>query len=207
MTAKPIIFSAPMVRAIIAGRKTQTRRVLNPQPNMMNGGHPLYDGRGSYSVEGGWKRMPFCHGDRLWVRETWRPIGDAPLSECVDHRDIRFRATVSVVEDAISTWRSPIYMPRWASRIELLVTDVRVQRLHDIEGQHPTESDAIAEGVNAIHHGDGAYYYSAFRDRPNGKNWGDPFDAFRELWTSIHGAGAWEANPWVAAIRFERVTP
>jgi len=86
-------------------------------------------------------------------------------------------------------WRPSIHMPRWASRITLRITDVRVERLQDIEGQHPSESDAIAEGVRAIHHGDGDYYYSAFRDVPHPKNWSDPADAFREVWNSINGAG------------------
>lgn len=94
-------------------------------------------------------------------------------------------------------------MPRRLSRLTLLVTDVRVQRLQDIEGQHRTESDAIAEGVNEIHHGDGEYYYSAFRDEPHSKNWCDPADAFKELWNSINGPDAWDANPWVAAINFD----
>lgn len=98
-------------------------------------------------------------------------------------------------------------MPRRWSRITLVITDVRVQRLQDIEGQHPSESDAIAEGVHAIHHGDGEYYYSAFRDEPNPKNWHDPADAFRELWDSINASRGfgWDANPWVWALTFRKV--
>jgi hypothetical protein len=71
---RPIIFSGPMIRALLEGRKTMTRRVLKPQPNIMNGNHPLYDGFGSYSVDGGWKLLPYAPGDRLWCREAHKII-------------------------------------------------------------------------------------------------------------------------------------
>ncbi len=99
--------------------------------------------------------------------------------------------------------RPSIHMPRWASRLTLELTDVRVERLQDMEGQHPSESDAIAEGVNKIHHGDGAYYYSAFRNEPHPKNWCDPTDAFRELWEKLNGNGSWDLNPWVWVLSFK----
>lgn len=103
--------------------------------------------------------------------------------------------------------RPSIHMPRWASRILLEITAVRVERLQGGDGETAFESRYLAEGVNRIHHGDGEYYYSAFRNEPHPKNWCDPFDAWRELWVSINGIESWEANPWVWVVEFKRVTP
>jgi len=160
-----------------------------------------------------------CVADRLWVRETWAvgacAEGLAPAElhpgfwsgERSDNGGLWYRAGGEPSHPVTprGVWRAPIHMPRWASRLTLTVTDVRVQRLQDMEGQHPSESDAIAEGIRAIHHGDGAYYYSAFRDDPHPKNWRDPTDAFRELWDSLNGkraGAAWNDNPWVVALTF-----
>lgn len=187
MTERPIIFSAPMVRAILEGRKTMTRRILKPQPNMLNGGKPLNNGRGSYSVEAGWKRYPYAVGDRLWVREAFSyswVVSDDP--------DRRHLMPVWYWADGnpdSGSWSKPkpsIHMPRWASRITLEITDVRAQRLQEI-----SEDDANAEGC--IHHHDPA---------GDGQN---VIEQFSYLWTSIHGPGSWDANPWVAAITFRRV--
>ena len=226
MTDRPIIFSAPMVRALLEGSKTQERRILKPQP--------FIDAMGN-AVWGKWNfgqnarnephidhikdcnlprhRFPFRVGDRLWVRETWQVAQKFTdvvevryrASERASHTEFVEQIPIAIALNASVTfpkWRSPIHMPRWASRLTLTVTDVRVQRLQDMEGQHPSESDAIAEGVNKIHHGDGDYYYSAFRNEPHPKNWCDPTDAFRELWNGLHGPDAWDANPWVAALTF-----
>lgn len=239
MTDRPTIFSAPMVRALLEGSKTQERRILKPQP--------FIDAMGN-AVWGKWNfgqnarnephidhikdcnlprhRFPFRVGDRLWVREAFLPdpprgfppwdenhMSDVEWDGCgcpLDGVPMAFRDPSYCIykcdekwADAQDwKWRSPIHMPRWASRLTLTVTDVRVQRLQDMEGQHPSESDAIAEGVNKIHHGDGDYYYSAFRNEPHPKNWCDPTDAFRELWNGLHGPDAWDANPWVAALTF-----
>ncbi len=207
MTDRPILFSDPMVRALLEGRKTQTRRVLKPQP--------LFDA--ADECIGQAFASKFEPGDRLWVKEThcgflgtlpsdWERTGTRTSAmPCGETVHLHYRADGGEIPWPHLKWKPSIYMPRWASRLTLLVTDVRVQRLQDIEGQHPTESDAIAEGVNAIHHGDGEYYYSAFRTEPHPKNWCDPADAFRELWNSIHGPDAWAENPWVAAISFDVV--
>ena len=225
MTERPILFSAEMVRVILDGRKTQTRRKMKVQPwpgatVEVGPYHPHIVDRNGESqpgpatfgaiwdhqdiVNGGdaGLRCPYgAPGDTLWVRETW-----APHPHGVMRCGAVYRADLGAVPDA-SRWRPSIHMPRWASRITLRITDVRVERLQDIEGQHPSESDAIAEGVRAIHHGDGDYYYSAFRDVPHPKNWSDPADAFREVWNSINGAGAWDDNPWVWVVGFERGKP
>jgi hypothetical protein len=145
MTDRPLILSGLEVRAVIEGRKTQFRRVLKPQPNALNGGLPLNNGYGAYSTEDGWKKYPYALGDRLWVRETWRRawpassysdgivyIADAPKSLGMDEYSTRHK------------WNPSTQMPRTASRLTLVVTDVRVQRVQDI-----SEDDAMAEGVTS----------------------------------------------------------
>lgn len=227
MADRGIIFSAPMVRALLDGRKSQTRRVLKPQPNLLAGGiwyrawpatHPLewsylYGDR----VAADCAKVRFARGDRLWVREAWR-VGawhygngqiavdykDGPRKEWLDagdhllplidqSRDDAQKAGTALRHsyyeytwspgDGPCRWRSPIHMPRWASRLTLTVTDVRLQRLGEI-----TEADAIAEGCPA----------QTLEDLAGM----DPRGWYRDLWNSLHGADAWDANPWVAAYSF-----
>lgn len=211
MTERPILFSAPMVRALLAGTKTQTRRVVKPQPFAQ----PEDDGSGGWEVYAGDElsgtmRCPFgAPGDRLWVRETWKVSSESnhyPTDE--KHLYVEFRAGAvagtgqqrskfSVERDAelaraawgngkSHAWRPSIHMPRWASRITLEVTDVRVERLQAI-----SEADAMAEGIER---GEAAMYRSAT-------------EAFVDLWESINGAGSWRRNPWVWVVEFKRVTP
>jgi hypothetical protein len=253
---RPILFSGPMVRAILEGRKTQTRRIVTHKKQLppewatfaqeitslihgKPGWHPI--GLFQWSeeqLENGplkpLRRWPYrdledavynnfavqCPyggpGDRLWVRETslpdfpkefsyydwsWREVPNQYRKPkyCI------YRADHPDWNDI--KWHPSIHMPRWASRILLEITKVRVERLQNMEGVHPKESDALAEGINAIHHGDGDYYYSAFRDSPSGHNWIDPADAFKELWETINGKGSWESNPWVWVIEFKRIKP
>lgn len=203
MKERPIIFSGPMVRAILDGRKTQTRRIVKPTKcrdimcdmvpceiaGEVNGESPDY----RYSSYG----KP---GDRLWVRETWARYNTDQHSH-----DIAYRATQPADWPSDGNWRPSIFMPRALSRITLEITAVRVERLQDGEGETAFESRYLAEGVYRIDHGDGDYYYSAFRDEPDPHNWSDPADAFKELWQSIHGPGSWDANPWVWVIKFKRV--
>ena len=246
MTERPILFSAEMVRAILKGDKTQTRRkapirelkILQHPGDMLTWSVSFMKAiKGTLTSHSGGKFSdlqarsiiasqfnPYGKpGDTLWVRETWGAVSptDEPVPLALGQCEIEYRADLppgcthgpgewpadARNDPEAPKWRPSIQMPRWASRITLRITGVRVERLQDIEGQHPSESDAIAEGVRAIHHGDGDYYYSAFRDVPHPKNWSDPADAFREVWNSINGAGAWEANPWVWVLSFERVKP
>lgn len=198
MTDRPIIFSAPMVTALLDGRKSQTRRVLKPQPEYLGGYGDEDD-----PEEWGWideDGMPlsvldispngYRKGDRLWVREHWYTVAaydDLAPSEMGGEEPIRYNADGTwqtwgyPVPRFHSRFRQGIHMPRWASRLTLVVTDVRVQRLRDI-----TEADAIREGVTLIE-----------------ESLENPRDAFALLWNSIHGPDAWDANPWVAAISFE----
>ena len=196
MKERPIIFSAPMVRAILEGRKTQTRRIVKPQPE------PIPDDVWqSRHYDNGWwwacsqartmvavrDMSAFCpYGstrDRLWVKESHalcNAIGN-------NYTNIIWRAGPwrNGIEPS-AKWRSPIHMPRWAARITLEITDIRVERLQDI-----SEADAQAEGVteSIVLPGDRGSFVASFG----------------YLWQQIHGPKSWAANPWVWVIEFERV--
>lgn len=180
MTDRPIIFSAPMIRAILDGRKSQTRRIIKLSAKYQ------------------------C-GDRLWVRENGIQLGNAiDKGYGPDGYEIcgfRYAADNSTIYLAgmfeghdYERRRNSIYMPRWASRLTLTVTDVRIQRLHDI-----SEKDAKAEGVESREG-----YWGTWNNDGTMKCGGSPFarEAFRCLWVNIHGTDAWDKNPWVAAITF-----
>lgn len=225
MKERPILFSAPMVRAILAGTKTQTRRVVKPQPSTgwefeappvfgrITSPHPKQGRFGVFIRKGVGTDFPQIDlipcpfgkpGDRLWVRENFYQDGQWSLRlgrEPDDPRGGFWSATSRVIYAADGTplpdpipgnqWRSrpSIHMPRWASRITLEITDVRVERLQDISGM-----DAKREGVSVPAHTpeDGADLDYARR-------------GFRRLWEEIHGGGSWEKNPWVWAIEFKRL--
>ena len=212
MKERPILFSGQMVRAILDGSKTQTRREYKA------GNGRIWPNRNDRP---GMKQIirncPYGQpGDRLWVRETWQhanhPFGpylpDTPVFYRADYlNDPHGPDGELSPEGKYRVWRPSIHMPRTASRITLEVTGVRVERLQDMEGQapYPGESSAMAEGVNRIDHGRGDFYFSAFRNQPHPKNWNDPVDAFRELWESINGPGSWDINPWVWVVEFKRI--
>lgn len=205
MKERPILFSAPMVRAILAGTKIQTRRILNPQPGVTVGKtpgtarlveltkirrHPRaaieLDASGTRSSR--IYRTPYgMPGDRLWVRETW--ADDAEAIYDTGRRDTYYRADPGSEENRLFNldcgipheWRPSIHMPRWRSRITLEITGVRVERLRAI-----SFDDAIAEGW------------------PPGDAF-DPVTWYSVLWRDINGAASWEANPWVWVIEFRRI--
>jgi len=208
MSEKPIPFSAPMVRAILNSSKTQTRRVVRPQPDTRPGmnctrlifkdrkGAPLLD-EALEAPEPVYRSLcPYGQpGDRLWVREAWRvfaafnkkPPRDITRNELVWYEaqdEVPFHPT------AFGRLRPSMFMPRWASRITLEVTGVRVERLQAI-----SVSDAIAEGVNVHvdHHG-----------KPRDSIY-SPVQAYRDLWEQINGPGSWGANPWVWVVEFRRL--
>jgi len=187
---KPILFSGPMVRAILDGTKTQTRRLVKMQPGYA---HVMRYCAGDLAARQigacRWEdvRVPYGKpGDRLWVKETHRFDGlDTKIAIAKrDFESVQYRADE---DDKFVTWRPSIYMPRWASRITLEITDVRVELLQDI-----TEIDAMNEGV--------------FADIPNETPWPMmPSDAFCHLWESINGPDSWAQNPWVWVISFKRI--
>lgn len=168
MTDRPILFSGPMVNALLAGRKTQTRLLID---------NPAYRGN---------IRFEHAPGQRLWVREAWADIKADP--HCDLHRTgakLAYRATDDCEFTIPPRWRSPIHMPRWASRLTLIVTAVRVQRVQDI-----TPTDAMAEGVDGIGPNNDVVPRDGWRM------------TFAALWNSLHGPGSWNRNDWVAAITF-----
>lgn len=216
---RPILFSGPLVRAILDGSKTQTRRVMKPQPMAQSvlsrlrltshtpargdrlGGWISWDPEGPLTEDVA-ALCPFGRpGDRLWVRESWMPadhLVDAPHGRNPPQW-IRYRADGTVlgryrVEEPLAPdpcrarecpmpekgWRPSIHMPRWASRITLEVTGVRVERLQAI-----TDADALAEGVE--------------------RNGVSPWRLFQGLWEGVYGEGSWAANPWVWVVEFKRV--
>jgi len=223
MGDKPIIFSAPMVRALMDWRKTQTRRVLKPQPKVLKNGiwyrpYPVLRPLQWEYLHGdriaGFADTRYAHGDRLWVREAhyMTYTGDYEIAVYAEdanavreHFDLI--NSIAAQHNLADTWkaphlrlRSPIHMPRWASRLTLTVTDVRVQRLQEI-----SEADAWAEGCRRGDATDNGGYFPADETDPSGigwRGWDCACDWYADLWNSLHGAGAWEANPWVAAYSF-----
>lgn len=195
MKERPILFSAPMVRAILDGSKTQTRRVMRHQPtaqpvlcqNVTCKGRPSWVS--ALYIQGAsiGSRMELCpYGeveDRLWVRESFCP-------DWASHGPI-YKADWGSAIDAgyprEPRWKPSTHMPRWASRITLEVTDIRVERLQDI-----TNNDAIEEGTPDL--------------RTLENNW-DMVRCYQELWGSINGSELWIANPWVWVVSFKRVKP
>lgn len=270
---RPILFSAPMVRAILEGRKTQTRRIVSPKNSTVlgynvtaksklwtdldwthawkdDGFHKMNQTIGEYLhvrvkhdegadgpiEEGNYRqyrvRSRFEFGDRLWVREKFAPSKKAPKCQVAYEADGKcvgcggdgaggylqvFHGWLfpdvtdkgpSLGRGLYESWKPSIHMPRWASRITLEITDVRVQRLAEI-----SEADAMAEGISEC-------LIPATGDHPNmigymvGPDDGTsilhktPVDSFRKLWHTIHAADGphgWEANPWLWCITFRRV--
>lgn len=201
MTDRSILFSGPMVRALLDGTKTQTRRILKPQPTVPFSAI-CRDAAGVYTGDEWGEelerlRVPHAPGNRLWVRETWafdvNAIGsmrdeDGPFVYAADPSGARTRLC--------ERWTPSIHMPRWASRLTLIVTDVRVQRLHDI-----SEDDAIAEGIEEKEFF-GCPCWKIYGDPDGTVAPDDPIASFASLWDHCHGPGAWDVNPWVVATTF-----
>ena len=177
MNEKPILFSTPMVRAILDGRKTMTRRVVKCDS--------IVDNKPYWNI-GGFREgnFPYQVGIWLWVRETWQGTKDCISYKASDPQQ--------VVEFNYEPWRPSIFMPRWASRITLEITNVRVERLQDISAP-----DCVNEGINTQGPYDVAIY--------------DEFSShsiaqFAYLWDSINSKKyPWESNPWVFVISFKKL--
>lgn len=216
MADRPLLMSAPMVRATLAGIKSQTRRILNPAPRLdhfaseqledfeLRGFEAVEQPDGRHLVY----RPRWRAGDRAWIRETWAvgniydgvpPSRINPTGE-PNWCGIRYAAT----DERLGIHDRPsIHIPRWASRLTLTVGQVAVERLQDI-----TEEAAQAEGVCHFveqHERSGSWAGLSSADRALliGQIYGSSRKAFQHLWETLHGTEAWEANPWVAAISFE----
>lgn len=187
---KPILFSTRMVQAILAGRKTQTRRICKPQPNGEIKKQDYYEAYGIKTARIFTDTQGICAnyalGDILWVRETWCEMYGAYFYKAdVD------KAIAELMESQSVKWRPSIHMPREAARLFLSVTDVRVERLQDI-----THEDVLAEGIPEC----------AGRTDEEDCNCAD--GQFIEIWESIYakrGYG-WDSNPFVWVYTFERET-
>lgn len=206
MKERPILFSAPMVRALLAGAKTQTRRIVKPQPELVpedklhgrpagtcwwpcNAVQSMID----IDEMGVWASPYGRPGDRLWVRETWSMMNRERTTVVLrgHHRTPGEAGDLEVVYRATEPhehrgWRPSIFMPRWACRIELEVTEVRVEQLRTI-----TEDDCVAEGCAVT---DPSPHTCAR-------------DVFADLWSKINGVESWDANPWVWVVSFKRARP
>lgn len=193
MREMPILFSAPMVRALLAGTKTQTRRVVKKLPITLNRETNSLEVDIENIANGRFAKLVACPhgqpGDRLWVRETWHDASSS-LHSCALYR-------ADGIDLHWDKWTPSIHMPRWASRITLEITSVRVERLQEISIE-----DAKAEGawgpddsiVQKVADYFGTDIFSA-----------NPRKAFQMLWESINGPDSWAANPWVWVIEFRRL--
>ena len=224
---RPILFSAPMVRAILAGTKTQTRRVLKDAIwNGFEGTSRVrladddHIGSGlKNDFDDGYISCSYGQpGDRLWVRESVRAADLDDFSRAVEYLAdgacVQVASAEDIESEAFGRWEKlnsyrsndaaldggktvqPMHMPRWASRIDLEVTGVRVERLNAI-----SEADASAEGVYSVQCND------LGTEVPYYRSLSPPCDLFKMLWESINGAGSWDANPWVWVVEFKRVKP
>lgn len=209
MKERGILFSAPMVRALLDGSKTQTRRVAKvpvdatdvrywapPSGRSQRGwadpglNYWTPDANGA-TVSNHLGRCPHGQpGDRLWVREAWRSTGDGGRCNDMPPRDMQPHAVWYEAEGAppadecAGKLRPGMFMPRWATRITLEITGVRVERLQDISSE-----DAEQEGVKCDM-------------SPRGF-----VDHYQGLWERINGPGSWNANPWVWVVEFKKATP
>ncbi|EMF20553.1 hypothetical protein [Citrobacter freundii] len=236
MKERGMIFNGEMVRAILDGRKTQTRRIMKVQPS--DGFHPTHNGydldlnahwytpgvvdKNGYlqpakkdvfgvADENEGYTCPFgAVGDRIWVRETYQgPLFDYEHMEsyledsskfekpefCVYRADGNPAPEFYDADDNLHCgWRPSIHMPRWASRLTLEITGVRVERLNSI-----SQEDAQAEGMELTG------WRPTYSDPDSGGEVWTPYDNFAQLWESIYGEESWKANPWVWVIEFKRV--
>nr|WP_323169243.1 hypothetical protein [Pantoea agglomerans] len=252
MRERPIIFNADMVRAVLDGRKTQTRRIVNGVPSshdfhgwVLSSTSTKDEGKACWAIGKSpllnqpiRVRCPFGEvGDRLWVKETWSVVSHAFDDDGLMIDYVPDRPAKAVHEkpfgrgyysghaiyaadggftwgdddgcvDGRSCWKPSIHMPRWASRITLEITGVRVERLQNI-----SDADACAEGIRQgirrtdDSEGNEPVYcnYLAANLNDAGEWFERPIDSFFSLWESIYGAESWQHSPWVWVIEFKRV--
>jgi len=206
MKERPILFSSPMVRALLDGSKTQTRRAIKIQPHIDSMGNFIWNEMNFGQEIGGEPcvrnfikfHCPYGKiGDRLWVRETWAKAKSHTSSHIfykADGDNQQGKQFALSYTERENKWRPSIHMFRDYSRINLEITAVRVERLNDI-----SDADAKAEGVLQVE-SDGYQNYDG-----TGGYWGSAVNSFETLWESINGTGSWQANPWVWVVEFKRI--
>jgi len=201
MKESPIIFNTQMVQSILGGSKTQTRRIMKLQINLVGNakyGHSVFTpsgeleirGKTESGVYGAWfRKPPYIIGDLLYVRETY--------FEGIYRRYYRADSGC-IINDGIDwKWTPSIHMPKSAARIWLQITDIRVERVMDISNE-----DAIAEGIQKVH----THLYKNYLKDLNKDYYFSPLPSFRSLFKSIYGEQIWNQNPWVWVITFEVVS-
>lgn len=208
---RPILFKGPMVKAIIDGRKTQTRRIVNPQPSITSDSDASWrDAKSDLWRNASQYARDCCpygsHGDRLWVRESWaafKPeqqrfggksaLAGGAMMRIVERKPVQGESVIDYRADKEKTgssfWRPSIHMPRWASRLTLEIVAIRVERLQSI-----TEDDAVAEGCERVDSKSAAKFSIP-----------GPVYRFEHLWKSINGDHSWSSNPWVWVIEFKKL--
>lgn len=205
---RPILFSGPMVRAILEGRKTQARRIIKPQPGFgYSFSAVAHDDpepvlavfRDHVLVYDAFIKCPYGKpGDRLWVRETWaKASANGLLAKAIHYRadgelECYHDTAFGECEGCVPAWRPSIHMPRWASRILLEVTSVRVERLQDMtfvdwKADFVPSPDEVEKALASFTGAEFQHEHS------------------KALWESINGSGSWEANPWVWVLELKRV--
>lgn len=217
MKERGMIFNGEMVRAILDGRKTQTRRPIKWKQTRFTEIGEREDGSNwpwsedTEKVCDYWHPCPFgAVGDRIWVRETFQgPLFDYEKMESYLEDSSKFEKPefcqyaadgkpapeyYDADDNLHCGWRPSIHMPRWASRINLEITDVRVERLNNI-----SQEDAQAEGMELTG------WRPTYSDPDSGGEVCTPYDNFAQLWSSIYGEESWQGNPWVWVIEFKRI--
>ena len=185
---RPILFSSDMVRAILEGRKFQTRRIVKPDiADCIESNYPDPMNEIFVETDKGDIPLKYCCpygevGDVLWARETFAAPEDWLIVYRADYNDGEC--------NLVDCWKPSIFMPRKYSRINLKIVDVRVERLQEI-----TDLDSLAEGIEIDE-----------ESKTYGAGWDRPSEAYKDLWDSINGNGAWNLNPFVWVIEFVRKT-
>lgn len=208
----PILFSAEMIRSLLAGLKSQTRRIINPQPEFDGywWTHKGYSCNGERGFREGMPLFGKCpYGqvdDRLWVRESCWLRPDLTRRMMRSGADTWPKVIYAADPNCDKAWckendwtfRPSIHMPRWTSRITLEITDVRVERAQEI-----SEADAKAEGIEPVVQ---MGTYTTFKNyMPGLPSHVLATCSFKSLWESINGSKSWNANPWVWVVSFKRV--
>lgn len=228
MKERPILFSGDMVRALLSGRKTQTRRIVKSERYRLPYDADTFKVTRHGIIKGDCEKgessfMPLTNrygirSDKLWVKETFREWHESDNQcGCSDHcscstkptTEYCYRADGHQIDDEDRAlgikWKPSIFMPRHASRLTLQLVNVRIERLNDI-----SEQDAMAEGIdnNCSHINDCDCYpgeWLNYLNDDDGFPCYSPIDSYRTLWEKINGEGSWNENPWVWVVEFKQI--